>query len=101
MSPETLDIEVLSGPELHVDGIALPSMFAAASVAEICEIRAPVDDAFGEEEPGRKLEVVAGRSHGHAHGCAVQAEFQRFLGDHFIELAALRTSVPLNDRRRL
>ena len=101
MSPETLGIEDLSGTELHIDGIALAAMLSAASMGEMCEIRSSIDDAFGEKESSRKLEVVARRSHGYAHGRTVQTDFERFFGDHFIEPAALRTSVPLDDVCRL
>ena len=101
MSPEALEIENFSRTECHVDGIAPLAMVSAASVGKVCEIRSSVDDAFGEEESSRKLEVIAGRSHGHAHGCTVQADFKRFLGDHFIEPVALRARVPLNNWRRV
>ena len=60
--PETLGIEDLSGTKRHIDGIALPSMFSAASMDEMCEIRSSIDDALGEEESSRKLEVIAGCS---------------------------------------
>jgi len=101
MSSQALEIDNLSDSKVHVDGIAPPGMFLAPSVGKVFDIRASVDDAFGEEESSRKLEVVAGRSHRYAHGGAVQADFQRFLSDHLIEPAALRASIPLNNWRRL
>jgi hypothetical protein len=101
MSLETLDVEGPPGSEPQVNDIALSALFGVESVADVREIGASLDDAFGKEEPGCELEIVAGRSHRHTHGCVIQPNFQGFFSHHVVELVALATGVPLNNGCRL
>ncbi len=70
----------------------LASARAGPRVAQLDEIGAIVDDAFGVEEPGGELEVVARRAHGDDDRRAVDADLERRLDrDH---VALDRSAVP-------
>jgi len=77
------DVVVVSrgrGVELAVDSGARP---AIAALADGHTGKQPL----GEAEPGRQLEVVAGRTHGGRHQHSVELDLERLLDDQLVGLA--------------
>ena len=48
------------------------------------------DDAFREQQPGRQIQIVAGRSHRDDQALAADPDLQRLLGDHQIAIGGAR-----------
>ena len=64
------------------------------------DLRTVVDDALGDREPARELEVVAGRAHDDRDRHAPDADLERLLAHDPIETRVHRVGDPLAARDR-
>ena len=78
--------------EEDIDHIAGVRSVRAGAVAGRADVGGVMDHAFGDEEPGGELDVVAGGAHRDGQRSAVDADLQRFLGGD--EVGTLGGEVP-------
>ena len=78
--------------EEDIDHIAGVRSVRAGAVAGRADVGGVMDHAFGDEEPGGELDVVAGGAHRDGQRSAVDADLQRFVGGD--EVGTLGGEVP-------
>ena len=77
-----------------VEQVVLLGLVAGA-VAHLGHLVGAVDNALGEQEARRELEVVAGRAHGDRDGRARDPDLERLLGHERVEaVVAIVTADP-------
>jgi hypothetical protein len=79
VAPEPLEVYCDSRSELDGDGVArLPGISAGLRSADAVDLAGAFEDAFGKQEAGSQLEVVARGPHGYGHRGVGEADFEGF-----------------------
>ena len=95
------DIHRPARVQRDIDHVPARAAIRTAPVVDSSDVVAVEDDSFGEQEPGRELEIVTRRPHGDADRDAIQADFQRLFDREIIVDPAFAACMPLDNGRSL
>ena len=99
MPLQPCQIHLLARPQRHVDDVLARLLVGTQAVVDTGDVVASREDALGQQEAGRQLEVVSRRPHRHADGDAADANLERLLDRDGVMARAIVAGVPLDDRR--